>query len=226
MTTPFSQSIFAQSLFEENPAKNAETIESSTQTSPLFSNRQKDVSGDLRRSKTTSDIHPVASSLEDVNPNASASSKLLPIQEIPKQQEHSTPPPCGYWKHPVVDTVSKRLHDQLPTDRTWSRMISNLFALVCFQFLKCFLPKTNSIRFASWALQFLLVLNILEAFWQFIRPRPTFDDLKLSPTQRKLLGLPPAADSTPSLMANPSFQRPSKTSVSKTFPSQRSTTWA
>ncbi|WBW71819.1 nucleoporin Pom34 [Schizosaccharomyces osmophilus] len=226
MTTPFSQSVFAQSLFEENPAKNAEIIEPSTQTSPfLVSKRQKDVGGDLRRSKTTSDVHPVASSLEDANSDASTSSKLLPIQEIPKQQDHSGPPPSGYWKHPVVDTVSKRLHDQIPTDRTWSRMISNLFALVCFQFLKCFLPKTNSIKFASWALQFLLVLNILEAFWQFIRPRPTFDDLKLSPSQRKLLGLPPA-DPSSTRVPGPSFQQSSKMSSLKTFPSQRSTTWA
>ncbi|EPX71284.1 nucleoporin Pom34 [Schizosaccharomyces octosporus yFS286] len=226
MTTPFSQSVFAQSLFEENPAKNVEIVEPPTRNSPfLVPKRQKDVTTDLRRSKTTSDVHPVASSLEDASSNASTSSKLLPIQEIPKQQDYPVPPPSGYWKHPVVDTVSKRLHDQIPTDRTWSRMISNLFALICFQFLKCFLPKTNSIRFASWALQFLLLLNILEAFWQFIRPRPTFDDLKLSPNQRKLLGLPPA-DPNSTHITGPSFQPSSKMSSSKTFPSQRSTTWA
>ncbi|KAL2315310.1 Nucleoporin Pom34 [Schizosaccharomyces pombe] len=229
MASTFSQSVFARSLYEDS-AENK--VDSSKNTEANFPITLPKV---LPTDPKASSLHKpqeqqpniIPSKEEDKKPVIN-SMKLPSIPAPGTDNINESHIPRGYWKHPAVDKIAKRLHDQAPSDRTWSRMVSNLFAFISIQFLNRYLPNTTAVKVVSWILQALLLFNLLESVWQFVRPQPTFDDLQLTPLQRKLMGLPEGGSTSGKHLTPPRYRpnfSPSR-KVENVKSPVRSTTWA
>ncbi|KAJ1971694.1 hypothetical protein H4R34_005654, partial [Dimargaris verticillata] len=130
----------------------------------------------------------------------------------------------GRWVHPDFYRLSHLRQKQGVTATTFKRLQVNAGVLISLVILSYTTPYTvargfltNVIGISSpWVakLEFsvclILSYNVLEMVWKFIKPGATYNELGLTPEQRRLLGLDPSvkpAPNSPPPVSPPRYQR-------------------
>ncbi|KAK9471602.1 nuclear pore complex component-domain-containing protein [Dipodascopsis tothii] len=123
--------------------------------------------------------------------------------------------PTGSWKHPSLDAVQRRGAAREFTQATSRRMVLNAVSWIAFHVGSRALASlawmqelyaaneifSRNLHYAGVALQMLFLWNIIDGLIKLARPQDRFEDLPLTPSQRKLLGLNP--DVVPSKPVTP-----------------------
>ncbi|KAJ1973639.1 hypothetical protein H4R35_004015 [Dimargaris xerosporica] len=153
----------------------------------------------------------------------------------PRQQGYATSPrpgaphspeptQQGRWIHPDFYRLSHLRLKQGVTATTFKRLQVNAGVLIGLLILSYTTPYTAVRGFltnvigisSSWVakLEFsvclILSYNVLEMIWKFIKPGATYNELGLTPEQRRLLGLDPSikpAPNSPPPVSPPRYQR-------------------
>ncbi|KAG4305584.1 hypothetical protein PORY_001140 [Pneumocystis oryctolagi] len=102
-------------------------------------------------------------------------------------------PPVGFWRHPLLDIIFKRIRKAGVMEETIKRLIINVMAIIIIHWSLIYFSKISRDIFKTIYIfvHIILLYNVFEATLRFIRPKDTFLDLSLTPIQRKLFGLDP-----------------------------------
>ncbi|KAI5461274.1 nuclear pore complex component-domain-containing protein [Mariannaea sp. PMI_226] len=126
-----------------------------------------------------------------------------PVKSVPINNPPVTDSP-GTWRHPRLDEITRRRNATTFSDKNVYQIFSNVIAF-CALWAAHLVPKLqmgsrifpSSVTFyLSWAwfiFKLIPLINIGIACLPLIRPKDDITDIALTPAQRKLLGLPPAA---------------------------------
>ncbi|KAL0640033.1 hypothetical protein Q9L58_000861 [Maublancomyces gigas] len=104
-----------------------------------------------------------------------------------------------------MDIVAKRNSEKAFTDTTFHRLMLNSIALFLTWFVPALLKQSTAVArltpsgpalatyttYAIYLSRAVLLWNILDAGYKFLRPADEFTDIPLTPEQRKLFGLNP-----------------------------------
>lgn len=200
--SPFSNSSFARDLYGESP----NSLNSFKRTRKSLN------SGDIRNyeSQISSEIYG------NWSPNAKNVSRYIPVanhhtplsfSRSKIRKEMTQEPPLGFWRHPSLDIIFKRIRKAGVGEETIKRLIVNVLAIIIIQciknyinkrrFVEIYLKQYNGFRiylkYFNIFVHIILLYNVIEAALRFVRPKDTFLDLSLTPIQRKLFGLDPHA---------------------------------
>ncbi|EMR10230.1 hypothetical protein PNEG_01502 [Pneumocystis murina B123] len=198
--SPFSNSSFTQDLYNESP----ESINS------LKKSRNSLNSGEIRNyeSPISSEIYRYCSS-DGRNISRYASETNLHSPHLffrsKMQRKANQEPPIGFWRHPSLDIIFKRVRRVGVSEETIKRLIVNVLAIIIIQWVKNYLNKKRFIetylkeynslkvyfKYFNIFIHVVLLYNVIEATLRLVRPKDTFLDLSLTPVQRKLFGLDP-----------------------------------
>ncbi|KTW29779.1 hypothetical protein T552_00984 [Pneumocystis carinii B80] len=198
--SPFSNSSFTQDLCNESPES----------TSSLRRSRNKLNIGEIRNYESSispeiyrdwpSEGRNMSRYVSETNlhsPHLFSRSKL--------QKRANQEPPIGFWRHPSLDIIFKRVRKVGVNEETIKRLIANVLAIIIIQwgknylnkkkFIEIYLKEYNSLKvyfkYLNIFIQVVLLYNVIEATLRLVRPKDTFLDLSLTPIQRKLFGLDP-----------------------------------
>lgn len=151
----------------------------------------------------TAEQGPSASS-----PSLSAAAALMAAGgSLPSTPNASKPPkpssvPTGSWEHPSLAAIRSRTINKEQVLRT---VFTNIIGLVIFNVIlnsasaASIIPESITTELAKFshitfylvtALQCLFAFNITWNAYKLVKPQDTFEDLPLTPSQRKLMGLP------------------------------------
>ncbi|XXH00549.1 minichromosome maintenance protein 5 [Hypoxylon texense] len=125
----------------------------------------------------------------------------------PQKQSAATPvtDSPGTWRHPRMQEIIRRQEAATFTDKNLRRIVVNvlLFAAVMaiHSLLARVLPNKKAFpylvwyysRYVYWAILAIPVFNIGTNLLPLARHKDDFSDIPLTPSQRKLLGLPPSS---------------------------------
>ncbi|TPX08228.1 uncharacterized protein E0L32_001876 [Thyridium curvatum] len=116
----------------------------------------------------------------------------------------------GNWRHPRLAEITKRQNATVFSERNVRAIVYNLSFLVIVVAIQTFATSYGLLRlfgqdfrqnYESWlwlTLQCIPVVNIALALLPLVRRQDDLSDIPLTPSQRKLLGLPPSsAPATP-----------------------------
>ncbi|KAG5518692.1 hypothetical protein PMAC_002661 [Pneumocystis sp. 'macacae'] len=159
--SPFPNLTFTRNLYNKSPQSlNQKKIKDSLNLrekkgykSPLSSEIYGDWSSEIKKSSKC---------ISDTNFHTPLS---FPLSETQKNTIQKLP--VGFWRHPSLDIIFKRIRKTGVKEETLKRLIVNILAIVIIHWVKNYINK------------------------RFIRPKDTFLDLSLTPIQRKLFGLDP-----------------------------------
>ncbi|KAK3499849.1 nuclear pore complex component-domain-containing protein [Neurospora hispaniola] len=118
----------------------------------------------------------------------------------------------GNWRHPLLAELEKRRRRTVFGEENVRQIAYNSLALFVIESLRAVLHPYLRVEFltlswksyGSWiyaALLLVPLVNIVIALLPLFRPADDFADIPLTPSQRKLLGLPPIAKATPGATA-------------------------
>ncbi|KAI4864613.1 NPCC-domain-containing protein [Hypoxylon rubiginosum] len=142
----------------------------------------------------------------------------------PQKQSAATPvtDSPGTWRHPRMQEIIRRQEAATFTDKNLRRIAVNVAVLsiviLIHGLLARVLPNKKSFpylvwyysRYVYWAILAVPIFNIGTSLLPLARHKDDFSDIPLTPSQRKLLGLPPSsAPPTPGSVYNtpPRFSR-------------------
>lgn len=142
------------------------------------------------------------------SPSLSAAAALMAAGgSLPSTPNASKPPkpssvPTGSWEHPSLAAIRSRTINKEQVLRT---VFTNIVGLVIFNIIlnsasaASIIPESITAELAKFsqitfylvtALQGLFAFNITWNAYKLVKPQDTFEDLPLTPSQRKLMGLP------------------------------------
>ncbi|KAJ1911468.1 hypothetical protein IWQ60_010119 [Tieghemiomyces parasiticus] len=130
----------------------------------------------------------------------------------------------GRWEHPELQRLRQLREARGITGATLKRLQINLGVLIVVYLItstsvylavRRFLFRlgtfpTNTILLIEWAVYGILLFNVAEAAWKFIKPGARYDELSLTPQQRRLVGLDPDVKTSavsPTSVSPPKYQR-------------------
>ncbi|KAK3351519.1 nuclear pore complex component-domain-containing protein [Neurospora tetraspora] len=135
---------------------------------------------------------------------------LTPVkQTAPAATVQASP---GNWRHPLLAEITKRRSRTVFGEENVRQIAYNSLALFLIEGLRAVLHPyfrvdfltLSSKSYGSWIYAVLLLVplfNIVVALLPLFRPADDLSDIPLTPSQRKLLGLPPIAKATPGATA-------------------------
>lgn len=142
------------------------------------------------------------------SPSLSATAALLAAEgSLTSTPNAAKPPkptsvPTGSWEHPSLAVIRNRTINKSQVLRT---VFINVIGLILFNLILhsarsvSAIPESIATELAKFshigfyivtALQCLFAFNITWNTYKLVKPQDTFDDLPLTPSQRKLMGLP------------------------------------
>ncbi|KAM7221700.1 Nuclear pore complex component domain containing protein [Rhypophila decipiens] len=133
-------------------------------------------------------------------PSGQARSLATPVKQTPPPVRESP----GNWKHPRLAEITRRQSKTTFNEKNIRQIVYNIGALGIIAVLRrAILPIWTTIlaslglkEYNSWLFTLLFVFplfNIGVALLPLIRPSDDLSDIPLTPSQRKLLGLPPSS---------------------------------
>ncbi|KAM7204206.1 Nuclear pore complex component domain containing protein [Rhypophila sp. PSN 637] len=133
-------------------------------------------------------------------PSGQAKSLVTPVKQTPPPVRESP----GNWKHPRLAEITRRQSKTTFNEKNIRQIVYNIGALGVIAVLRrAILPIWTTIlaslglkEYNSWLFTLLFVFplfNIGVALLPLIRPSDDLSDIPLTPSQRKLLGLPPSS---------------------------------
>ncbi|ANB15516.1 hypothetical protein AWJ20_3144 [Sugiyamaella lignohabitans] len=143
-----------------------------------------------------------------------------------KSATSSTSVPTGTWEHPSMKEIRKRTVNK---ELVLSRVLKNVAALVILSGAESVTKRVLNnfswsseliesqslgdaikyVKYFIWLVYVLLIYNIVTGVSQFIKPQEKFDDLPITSSQRKLLGLPASPNSATSSPSPPRYLKSS-----------------
>ncbi|KAM7194970.1 Nuclear pore complex component domain containing protein [Naviculisporaceae sp. PSN 640] len=138
--------------------------------------------------------------MSSLAPSSQARSMVTPVKQTPPAVRESP----GNWKHPRLAEITRRQSKTTFNEKNIRQIVYNIGALGLVAVIrKLLLPIWPKIvtsaglrEYGGWlfTLLFLFPLfNIGLALLPLVRPADDLSDIPLTPSQRKLLGLPPSA---------------------------------
>jgi nucleoporin POM34 len=156
---------------------------------------------------------PITSS--PISSSNTATPRTPKVPNTPNAFKPSSPDkvPTGSWSHPAYSEIQKRTVNK---EKIVKKVLINITVLVGlyisaqilseFSFINSMMHSLPEVsRWMSrgvMALQFITAYNVVHGLWRLLQFQDKFEDLPLTPSQRKLFGLPesskPSPKSTPS----------------------------
>ncbi|TRX88143.1 hypothetical protein FHL15_010989 [Xylaria flabelliformis] len=110
----------------------------------------------------------------------------------------------GTWRHPRLREITRRQEASSFTDKNIKRILINFLLFVALVVLHSFVKKTlptkrsaphvwTYFNYAYCTLLAVPLCNIAFNLWPLFRSKDDISDIPLTPSQRKLLGLPPSS---------------------------------
>jgi nucleoporin POM34 len=175
---------------------------------------------------------PISSYTEDIvqnsfyknmyNVSRSKSIPSTPVTPIPNTFRKSSPGsvPTGSWEHPSLQEIRGRI---ISKELVLKKVVTNVFLLavsVVLSNIASRLPFCPAIKetypkggsYTSYALYLFYLLclyNIGSGFSVLVKPQEKFEDLPITPSQRKLLGLPQSPKSAKTSPTPPKYVKSS-----------------
>lgn len=136
----------------------------------------------------------------------------LPVTPNAAQQTQLQTVPEGKWEHPSANAIRSRTIDKR---QALSALLNALFHVFCYKHICGLLSKLESwvktpdtllndfhlyLGFTAYAIKaykYFIIFGICWNIYKFLKPKDAFVDLQLTPSQRKLMGLPTQATATP-----------------------------
>uniref|UniRef100_A0A060T1Z7 ARAD1C28028p n=1 Tax=Blastobotrys adeninivorans TaxID=409370 RepID=A0A060T1Z7_BLAAD len=223
---PFDKSPFAKALYESGTPKKQKAVAPNSPHTPLTngSNSQsiKTASWSSPRTPTQkitgapstpgsadaglrSSLSPGPSSLRPSSPS-------LPNAYKPTGSKEA---PTGSWEHPSLRDIRRRTVNK---ELALRKAIINGSIIVAMYILSHLVPRNNSIvksliddlssvvsklKLVWTAVMLICAVNVVLSLFKVIQPPERFDDLPLTPSQRKLLGLPQSPHASPTAAPSP-----------------------
>jgi nucleoporin POM34 len=195
----FESSPFAKSLYLSGTPKKGSNSQPSTPTNQP-----------LRRL--------ISGTRSGSSPDSLPATPIIPNAYKPSITPNSVP--TGYWEHPSLKEIRKRtVNKELVLRQVFINAILLAGLYMCKERIKKWTWIADLIEsypqvlyYTSYLLtgfQLLLVYNILAGIKSLIEPQEKFDDLPITPHQRKLLGLPDSPTSSKSTPSPPKYLKSS-----------------
>lgn len=135
---------------------------------------------------------------------ATRSTSKSPSFSTPLKKSAQVVDSPGNWRHPRLEEITRRQNATVFNERNIRTIVYNVGALAALWVLHLFSTRLGLMRlftgstktYVNWGylgLQLIPLLNIGLALLPLVRRKDDLSDIPLTPSQRKLLGLPPAA---------------------------------
>lgn len=137
--SPFSNSSFTHDLYNESPESISSLKRSrNSLNSAEIKNWESPISSEIYR-YWPSDGRNMSRYVSETNlhsPHLFSRSKI--------QRKANQEPPIGFWRHPSLDIIFKRVRRVSVSEETIKRLIVNVLAIIVIQWAKNYLNKMSS----------------------------------------------------------------------------------